>query len=160
MAGRNGVAEKRSHGLRPPVPAKVRRKGLIFMGFRAGRAKRWRRPVGWLAAYALVLQLMAGALAVAQVSAQAAAGNWSFFEICYGKGVAADELPEGVPAKHASQCAVCVLAAGGAALTPEAAAAAVPAFAVSETRWVARANQLARRDAAFSQRQRAPPAAA
>lgn len=135
-------------------------KGSILKQVRTGLFAGWRRPTGWLAAYALVLQLVAGGLAGAQVSAQAAGQNWSFFEICYGKGAAADELPDGVPAKHTSKCAACVLAAAGGALAPEAAAAAAPAFIVRETVWISRAEHLARLDPAFSQRQRAPPIAA
>jgi hypothetical protein len=127
----------------------------------AGIFSGWRRPVGWLASYALVLQMVIGALAGAQVSAQAAGQNWSFFEVCFGKGVTQGQLPDGVPAKHTSKCAACVLAAaGGAALEPEAIVALAPTFVVSEIVWNSREHDLARFDATSSQRQRAPPIAA
>jgi hypothetical protein len=143
-------------------------------GFRLGFAKgpevkraqsgifgRWRQPVGWLASYALILQLAVGALAGAQVSAQAAGQNWSFFEICFGKGAGQGELPEGVPAKHTSKCAACVLAAaGGAALAPEAVITPAPEFVVGVTVFISREENFARFAAFSSQRQRAPPIAA
>jgi hypothetical protein len=130
-----------------------RKKTGIFNG--------WRQPMGWLASYALVLQLLIGALAGAQVSAQAAGENWSFFEVCFGKGAEQGQLPEGVPAKHTSKCAACVLgAAAGTALEPEAFAVAAPTFVVSGIDWSSRELDLARFDAASSQRQRAPPIAA
>ena len=117
--------------------------------------------MGWLASYALVLQLVLGALAGAQVSAQAADQNWSFFEVCYGKGASSGELPEGIPAKHTSKCAACVVAAtGGAGLAPEAIVVAAPSFVISDTVWISRAEHRARFDASSSQRQRAPPIAA
>jgi hypothetical protein len=131
----------------------VKQVGGIFSG--------WRRPVGWLASYALVLQMVIGALAGAQVSAQAAGQNWTFFEVCFGKGTTQGELPEGVPAKHTSKCAACVLAAaGGAALEPEAIIVLAPTFVVSEIVWNSREHDLARFDATSFQRQRAPPIAA
>jgi hypothetical protein len=124
----------------------------------AKRFNGWRRPVGWLASYALVLQIVVGALAGAQVSAQAARQNWSFFEVCFGKGADQGELPEGVPAKHTSKCGACVLAAaGGAALAPEAVSLPQTSFVVSEAVFIPRAENLAHFDASFSQRQRAPP---
>ena|GEM_PF-1293544 len=129
--------------------------------WQTGILKGWRRPMGWLASYALVLQLVLGALAGAQVSAQAAGQNWSFFEICFGKGAPSGELPEGVPAKHTSKCAACVVAAtGGAALAPEAVVVADPGFVISDTVWISHEAHLARFDAYSSQRQRAPPIAA
>lgn len=133
-------------------------KGLKVKQTRTGRFGGWRRPMGWLASYALVLQLVIGALAGAQVSAQAAGQNWSFFEICFGKGASQGELPDGVPAKHSSKCAACVLATtGGVALSPETVVVAAPGFIVSESVWISRDEYLARFDAAYSQRQRAPP---
>jgi hypothetical protein len=114
--------------------------------------------LGWLASYALVLQLVIGALAGAQVSAQADGQNWSFFEICFGKGEPSGELPGGVPAKHSSKCAACTLAAtGGAALAPEAVVVAAPSFIVSESVWISREADLTRFESYSSQRQRAPP---
>ncbi len=128
---------------------------------RIGISNVWRRPLGWLASYALVLQLVLGALAGAQVSAQAAGQSWSFFEVCFGKGAEQGELPAGVPAKHTSKCAACVLAAtGGAALAPEISEVVVPVFTVTESSWISRDEQLARFEASSSQRQRAPPIAA
>jgi hypothetical protein len=133
-------------------------KGLAVNGLSTGIFKGWRRPVGWVASYALVLQLVIGALAGAQVSAQAAGQNWSFFEICFGKGASPGELPEGVPDKPTSKCASCVLAAtGGAVLAPEAVDVAAPAFIISEAVRISREDHLARFDASSSQRQRAPP---
>jgi hypothetical protein len=135
--------------------------GSILKKFRAGSFDGWRRPMGWLASYALVLQLVVGALAGAQVSAKAADQNWSFFEVCYGKGASQGELPDGVPAKHTSKCAACTLAAtGGAALTPEAVVVAAPAFVVTESVWISRETHFARFESYSSQRQRAPPIAA
>jgi hypothetical protein len=126
-----------------------------------GILKGWRRPMGWLASYALVLQLVVGALAGAQVSAQAADQNWSFFEVCYGKGAPSGELPEGLPEKHTSKCAACVVAAtGGIALAPEAVVVATPSFIISESVWISRDEYLARFESYSSQRQRAPPIAA
>jgi len=134
------------------------RQGLILKQLRTGISGGWRRPFGWLASYALVLQLVLSAFGGAQVSAQAAEGNWSFFEICYGKGASSGELPEGVPAKHASKCSACVLAAaGGTALTPEAIVVAAPSFVTSDVVWNAQVENLARVDTSSSQRQRAPP---
>jgi hypothetical protein len=117
--------------------------------------------MGWIASYALVLQLIVGALAGAQVSAQAANQNWSFFEICFGKGAPEGELPGGVPAKHTSKCAACVLAAaGGAAIEPEAVAVSAPSFAISNIVWTSRDVEFARVHLTSSKRQRAPPIAA
>lgn len=122
---------------------------------------RWRRPVGWLASYALVLQLLVGGLAGASLSAEAAGQNWSFFEICYGKGAPAGELPDGVPTKHVSKCSACTLApAAGAALAPEAITFAAPEFIQRQIVWNFVAASLLRADLSFSQKQRAPPIAA
>jgi hypothetical protein len=126
----------------------------------AGIFSGWRRPVGWLASYALVLQMVIGALAGAQVSAQAAGQNWTFFEVCFGKGATQGELPQGVPAKHTGKCAACVLAAtGSAALEPELIVFTAPDFILTEAVWISRDKYLSRFDASFSQRQRAPPIA-
>ena len=117
-----------------------------------------RRPLGWVAAYALVLQLLLSALAGAQFSAQAANQNWSFFEICYGKGAPDGELPEGKPDKQTSKsfcCAVCANALAVAALPVR--AATPTEFSASIIRWTVRHALFARADFAFSQRQRAPP---
>jgi hypothetical protein len=116
--------------------------------------------MGWIASYALVLQLIVGALAGAQVSAQAANQNWSFFEICFGKGASEGELPGGVPAKHTSKCAACVLAASGVAVEPEAVAVSAPAHVISEIVWTSRDVEFARVHLTSSKRQRAPPIAA
>ncbi len=117
--------------------------------------------MGWLASYALVLQLVLGALAGGQVSAQAAGQNWSFFEICFGKGASQGELPDGVPAKHTSKCAACVLAAASvAALAPGTVVAEAPSFIVSESVWISCETHFARFESYSSQRQRAPPTAA
>lgn len=129
--------------------------------FRAGVFYGWRRPVGWLTSYALVLQLVAAALAGGALSAQAAEQNWSYFEICYGQGASDGQLPDGAPAKHNSKCASCVLAAaGGVALATEAAMVAAPAFVVTSAVWIQREQHLARSAYSLSQRQRAPPIAA
>jgi hypothetical protein len=129
--------------------------------FQGRRASGWLRPVGWIASYALVLQLFAGALAGASLSAQAAGENWSFLEICYGKGASAGELPGGVPAKHTSKCGACTLTtASAAALAPEAIELAVPAFTAREIVWTAVRTIVARAELSYSQRQRAPPIAA
>jgi hypothetical protein len=139
----------------------VRGKGLFLKQFQARKVSGWRRPVGWIASYAVVLQLLAGALAGASLSAQAAGENWSFLEICYGKGAPAGELPGGIPAKHTSKCAACTLAsAGAAALTPESIEFAVPAFAERPIVWTPMRRIIARAELSYSQQQRAPPIAA
>jgi hypothetical protein len=118
----------------------------------------WRRPTGWIAAYALVLQLLLGAVAGAQFSAHAADQNWSFFEICFGKGSADGALPDGKPAKEtskASGCAVCVNAI--AAPGPEAPEFFATEFSVSTIHWVARDERTTPTAFSLSQRQRAPP---
>jgi hypothetical protein len=136
-------------------------KGLVLKHIQAGSSGRWRRPVGWLASYALVLQLLVGALAGASLSAEAAGQNWSFFEICYGKGSPAGDLPDGVPTKHVSKCAACTLAAGtGAALAPEAITFSAPEFIERQVVWNLAIATLLRADLSFSQKQRAPPIAA
>jgi hypothetical protein len=127
---------------------------------KAGIFRGWQQPIGWLASYALVLQLVVGALAGAQISAQAAGQNWSFFEICFGKGASPGELPQGVPDKHTSKCAACVVAAaGGAAIEPTAIVFAAPSLVAAEIIWTSLEGRIARFDASFSQRQRAPPIA-
>lgn len=128
---------------------------------RAEAIKAWRRPTGWIAAYALVLHLLVSAFAGAQFSAQAAGHNWSFFEICYGQGASNGEAPGGTPSKHASKsygCAVCANAAAAAA--PEAPSISPVRFSVSLIEWSSRDNVAARAEVSFSQRQRAPPFAA
>jgi hypothetical protein len=153
--------EKAPHG--PPArnTDRVPGKGLVLKRIQTGISGGWRRPVGWLASYALVLQLLVGALAGASLSAEAAGQNWSFFEICYGKGAPTGELPDGVPAKHTSKCAACTLASAGApALAPSAAHLAIPAFVVRDITWQATNQTSSRTEFLFSQRQRAPPIAA
>lgn len=121
----------------------------------------WRRPLGWVASYALVLQLLLGAFAGAQFSAHAAGQNWSFFEICYGKGSPEGELPSGQPAKQASKsfnCAVCANAA--AAITPEIPVVTPAEFSERKIDWSATGESFAPREFSFSQRQRAPPSEA
>jgi len=128
---------------------------------RAGRFSGWRRPLGWLSAYALVLQLLLGAFAGGQFSAQAAGQNWSFFEICYGKGAPEGETPAGQPAKQASKsfgCAVCANAA--TALAPELPAIAPFEFSERPVDWIVPGETLTPRQFSFSQRQRAPPSEA
>ena len=143
------------------IAARVSVKGLVLKQFLRGVVGGWRRPVGWLASYALVLQLMVGALAGASLTAEAAGQNWSFFELCYGKGAPAGELPDGVPAKHVSKCAACTLASAGATALPSSAVIlAIPAFVVRDVTWHARNETLARSDFSTFQRQRAPPIAA
>ena len=118
----------------------------------------WRRPAGWLAAYALVLQLLLGGFAGAQFSAQAADQNWSFFEICFGKGVSEGETPSGQPAKQASKSFGCVVCASAAAMpAPDAPQVDPVEFSVSSIDWIVRDQQVVRAEFFFSQRQRAPP---
>jgi hypothetical protein len=126
--------------------------------FRTGTFAILRRPVGWIAAYALVLQLLLGALAGAQFSATAADQNWSFIEICFGKRAPDGALPDGKPVQQASKsfgCAVC--AAAAAAPSPEAPAIVPVAFSIRPIEWVACDENLSRREFFFPQRQRAPP---
>lgn len=125
---------------------------------RTGIFARLRQPLGWTAAYALVLQLLIGAVAGAQFSAQAADQNWSFFEICYGKGAPEGELPDGKPAKQASKSFCCGICANALALAvPHIPAAAAAEFSVRILHWSTRDEFFARTDFVFSQRQRAPP---
>lgn len=119
---------------------------------------RLRRPLGWVAAYALVLQLLMGAVAGAQFSAQAADQNWSFFEICYGKGAPQGELPDGRPDQQASKSFCCAVCANAVALVVPHVPAAVPAaFSARVIHWTVRDDDAARTVFVFSQRQRAPP---
>jgi hypothetical protein len=117
-----------------------------------------RRLLGWFAAYTLVLQLLVIAVAGAQFSAKAADQNWSFFEICYGKGASDGELPEGKPDKQASKsfcCAVCANAVAGTA--PHIPSVVTAEFTARIISWSVRDDFFARTDFVFSQRQRAPP---
>lgn len=117
-----------------------------------------RRLTGWTVAYAVVLQLLFGAVAGAQFSAQAADQNWSFLEICYGKGAPDGEVPEGKPDRQASKCFACAVCAHALAIAaPDVPAAAPAVLSARVLPWTVRAETIARRDAAFSQRQRAPP---
>ncbi len=121
----------------------------------------WRRSIGWLAAYALVLQLLLGAFAGAQFSAEAAGQNWSFLEICYGKRAADSELPGGAPSKQASKafgCAVC--AAAAVALAPEPPSSVQTERVVTDVTWTVGDVDLVPSPGRFSQRQRAPPSEA
>lgn len=80
----------------------------------------WRQPTGWLAAYALVFQLFVGGLLGAGFTAQAAGAQWSFFEICYGNGAdKSEQTPDGLPAKHAVKCVICITGHAGAANLPD-----------------------------------------
>lgn len=118
----------------------------------------WRRATGWVAAYALVLQLLLGAFVGAQFSAQAADNNWSFLEICFGKGTPEGELPDGKPAKQASKSSSCVACANATpAVAPEAPRIAPVAFSIQPADWIARDDAIVRAEFSFSQRQRAPP---
>jgi hypothetical protein len=118
----------------------------------------WRRPMGWVVAYALVLQLVLGAFAGAQFSAYAAGENWSFFEICFGKGAPDGEVPSGTPAKQASKSFGCVVCANAAAaVAPELPEVALAGFSVSVIDWIAVDDQAVRAGFSLSQRQRAPP---
>lgn len=117
-----------------------------------------RRLMGWVVSYALVLQLLLGAVTGAQFSAQAADQNWSFFEICYGKGAPEGESPTGKPDPHASKSFCCAVCANATAVATPHLPAAVPAeFSARVISWAVRDVSFARADFAFSQRQRAPP---
>lgn len=127
----------------------------------SGIGRSWRRPFGWLAAYALVLQLVIGAFAGAQFTAHAAGQNWSFFEICFGESAPAGELPQGKADKKASKafgCAACANAA--TAVAPELPAFAAAEFTIRHIDWNVSTVRTAHSDLFFSQRQRAPPIAA
>ncbi len=129
--------------------------------FRAGRYSGWRRPLGWLSSYALVLQLLLSAFAGAHVSAQAAGQNWSFFEICYGKGSPDGELPSGKPDKKSSKSFSCTACANAAtAVAPELPVIAPFEFSEHRIDWVVRGGTIVSREFSFSQRQRAPPSEA
>lgn len=114
--------------------------------------------MGWVAAYALVLQLVLGAFAGAQFSAHAAGENWSFFEICFGKGAPDGEVPSGTPAKQASKSFGCVVCANAAAaVAPELPEVAPAEFSFSVIDWIAQDDLVIRAEFSSSQRQRAPP---
>jgi hypothetical protein len=114
--------------------------------------------MGWLAGYALVLQLVLGAFAGAQFSAHAVSQNWSFFEICFGKGVSEGETPSGQPAKQASKSFGCVVCASAAATpAPDAPKVDPVEFSVSSIDWIVREEEIFRAEFFFSQKQRAPP---
>ncbi len=116
------------------------------------------RVMGYVAAYALVLQLVLGAVSGAQFTAQAAGQNWTFFEICFGKSAPDGELPDGQPAKQASKASSCVVCAqAAAALAPEAPAVVPASFSISAIDWIRRDPEIVRAGFSFSQRQRAPP---
>lgn len=133
-------------------------KGLQLKYARTGIFGGWRWPLGWLTAYVLVFQLVLGAVAGAQFSAQAAGQNWSFFEICYGKGSSEGELPSGKPDKQASKSFGCVVCANAVAVeAPHGPSASPVEFSVSIVRWSVREEHFARTHATSSTRQRAPP---
>lgn len=114
--------------------------------------------MGWIAAYALVLQLVLGGFAGAQFSAHAAEQNWSFFEICYGKGSQDGEVPTGQPVKQASKsfgCVVCANAVGAPA--PEVPGVLPLQFSVVTIEWNARDDKIVVQKFFSTQRQRAPP---
>lgn len=117
--------------------------------------------MGWLSAYALVFQLLLGAMAGGQFSAQAAGQNWSFFEICYGEGSPEGETPAGKPDKQSSKSFSCTVCANAAtAAVPELPVIAPFGFSERRIDWIVRGETLALREFSFSQRQRAPPSEA
>lgn len=117
--------------------------------------------MGWVAAYALVLQLVLGAFAGGQFSAHAADQNWSFFEICFGKGAPEGEAPAGQPSKQASKAFGCIVCANAAAApAPEAPQVEPVEFSTRAIEWAARNANIVRAEFSFSQRQRAPPSQA
>jgi hypothetical protein len=132
--------------------------GLRVKQKRASIFSGWRQPIGWVASYALVLQLVLGSFAGAQFSAHAADQNWSFFEICFGKGAPEGEQPAGAPSKQASKSFGCVVCASTAtAPAPEAPEITVTEFSITPIEWISRDDTLVRGEYFFSQRQRAPP---
>lgn len=155
---RNAIAENGSHGRLGRHSVKVWSEGPEVKNRGADIFKGWRRPIGWVAAYALVLQIVLGAFAGAQFSAHAVGQNWSFFEICYGKGASDGEVPDGQPAKQASKSFGCVVCANAAATVFPEVPAVVPAeFSTSLIEWSVRDDAAARTEFSFAQRQRAPP---
>ncbi|MBS4083576.1 MAG: hypothetical protein KGZ73_08505 [Rhizobiales bacterium] len=128
---------------------------------RVGSFSGWRRSLGWLSAYALVFQLLLGAMVGGQFSAKAAGQNGSFFEICYRKGSPGGELPSGKPDKHSSKSFNCTVCANAAtAVAPELPLIAPFEFSEHRIDWIVRGETLALREFSFSQRQRAPPSKA
>ena len=90
----------------------------------------WRRVIGLIAAYALVLQ---STLAVALVTAAAPADpafSGTFFVICTADdGVAPGDA--GAPVKHATHCPICILAASAGGLAAQVPVLAVPHEAIA-----------------------------
>lgn len=119
----------------------------------------WRRLVGWVAVYALVLQGIVAGLASARL---AAADVPPGHELCLHdsdqSGIASDELPEKQDRKQ--HCPLCL---AGAHQVVAPARVSVPGFVFSpadDAFWAAE-HQVAVRSFGFSpKRSRAPPAAA
>lgn len=129
---------------------------------RASKFFGWRRPVGWLASYALVLHVLFAGVAGGQLTAQAAEQNWSFFEICYGQGGDAGDFSGEVPNKHNSKSTACAFcASGGHAVAPDAQEVAqVRAAPVRAVVWRAETQSVRAFSSVFFERQRGPPFAA
>lgn len=114
--------------------------------------------MGWTAAYVLVLQLVLGGFAGAQFSAHAADQNWSFFEICYGKGSQDGEVPSGQPAKQASKSFGCVVCANAVGAPPPEAPGVLPLeFSLIAIEWTIYDDKIVVQKFFSAQRQRAPP---
>ena len=79
----------------------------------------WRRAIGLIAAYVLVVQ---STLAIGLVTRAATPGDSSFsgmfFVICSGADEAAAQGDTGAPVTHATHCPVCILAASAGGIAP------------------------------------------
>lgn len=138
--------------------ARLPGKGLVLKQVRTGMFYGWRRPVGWLASYALVLHVLLAGVAGGQLTAKAAEQNWSFFEICYGQGGNAGDFSGEVPDKHNSKTGTCVFCAGGGhAAAPATNVLPAPVMLVREVEWTAASETAPAPRHRFSHRQRGPP---
>lgn len=122
----------------------------------------WRRPVGWLASYALVLHVLFAGVAGGQLTAQAADQNWSFFEICFGQSGDAGDFSGDVPNKHNSKSTACAFcASGGHAVAPGAGEAVRARIVrVRGIAWGAEDQSIRAARSVFTERQRGPPVSA
>jgi hypothetical protein len=130
------------------------------MGMKNVIAKRnafaWRRPVSWLAAFALVFHSML--IGLAGVPAVAApGGEEAAFEICHGSADADRSAPDHHPAGE-SHCKGCV--AGGAAFVPHPPAVVPFAFIVSHQIAGGAASDLPPPSEIYREQARGPPSQA
>lgn len=71
---------------------------------------RWRRAIGWIAAYALALQTIAGGLDLTSSAAAAATASFDAAVICHGHDgdTAAAEIPGKTGTAPCNHCGLCL----------------------------------------------------